>query len=474
MGDRLPIRRALSGTFKRWPRGLPARILVAAAFVALFTGVIVLVRTAEWVSTSMIVLLSDSDNPTKQANIAACLADPKSFAARGPGGSEIHAYDRRTLRSSNPASPPLDPALMQKLEHTSGAISKLHWRDPKWGGVALDPIATSGPCSLFQIRWRRADALRRRGMINYVMTLGLIVGVGMFAAFVLAVRPSVQRILTLERRSRSVGLPEDFVPGDEPHDDAIARLGRTVNEAHERLVQASSAQKAQQKALRRHLAQVAHDLRTPLSASQLAIEEALTTTPAEHHGPLLEVLDDMVYMDGLTNNLHLASRMERIAGPLHGGHRVDLGQVVDFVVARFRILGRRHEIEVSGSRPDGPVWVDCDPAMAQQAIANLVHNAVAHGRAGGHCALLLETTPDGFEVRVLDDGPGLNAQQHAQLKVPLQASSTTGKTQGLGVRIVRSVCAHAGWIVDFERPGHGQGLEVRIKGPLSGPPSADG
>lgn len=439
--------------------------------MALFTGGVVLVRTAEWVSTSMIVLLSDSDNPTKQANIAACRARPESFSALGPGGSQIHGYDRRTLRSSNPDAPPLDSSLVEDLQHTSGAISRLYWRNPKWGGAALDPIATSGPCSLFQIRWKRADALRRRGMISYVMTLGLIVGAGLLAAFVLAVRPSVQRILTLERRSRSVGLAEAFVPGDETHDDAIARLGRTVNEAHERLVQASSAQRAQQKALRRHLAQVAHDLRTPLSASQLAIEEALSTTPAEHHGPLLEVLDDMVYMDGLTNNLHLASRMERIAGPLHGGHRVDLGQVVDFVVARFRILGRRHSIEVSGSRPDAPVWVSCDPAMAQQAIANLVHNAVAHGRSGGHCALLLETTPEGFEVRVLDDGPGLSAEQHATLKVPLQAGSTTGKGQGLGVRIVRSVCAHAGWVVEFEAPEAGEGLQVRIKGPISAAPS---
>ncbi len=45
--------------------------------------------------------------------------------------------------------------------------------------------------------------------------------------------------------------------------------------------------------------------------------------------------------------------------------------------------------------------------MAGQVVANLVHNALAHGDAGGHVGIVLEATHETFALMVIDDGPGV-------------------------------------------------------------------
>lgn len=412
----------------------------------------------------MVQLMSDAESAPKAANVADCLQDPLHFSARGPIGSEIFAYDVSTGRSLNPAAPPLDLELAGELGADQIAVD-LRWTDPDWGGAALDRVLPAGPCSLFQIRWKKATRVRVIGFVRSAIVMGGLAGGSMLLAFVFAVRPLVRRLSALELRSRALGIEETFVPDPQPHDDSVGTLARTLDQAHDRLLEAARAERAQQDALRRHLAQVAHDLRTPLSAGQLALEELHDAADESMKPGIIEVLDNMVYMDGLTNNLHLASRMRSEASPLDGGQTVDLGQIVDFVVSRFRILGRRHDIEVSGAHPDGPVIVGCDPAMAQQTIANLVHNAVVHGRAGGHCAVVLEKVGPDFELRVLDDGPGLSSEQFQALQ-----GTDSGSLQpqpggsGLGLKIARTVCERARWTLDFAS-NLPEGLLIKIRGP---------
>jgi signal transduction histidine kinase len=179
-------------------------------------------------------------------------------------------------------------------------------------------------------------------------------------------------------------------------------------------------------------------------------------------------------MGALTENLHLASRLADGADPLRGDLEVELGALVDQVVRRFGMLGRLREIEVHGGRPDAPVTVRCNPAMAEQALANLVHNAVAHGEPGGHVAVLLSTHADGFTLTVVDDGPGVPPTDLPRLSERTfrsdEARRRDPKGSGLGLTISSEVCRRAGWTLrlESEQP---RGLRATITGPLAPPTS---
>ena len=126
------------------------------------------------------------------------------------------------------------------------------------------------------------------------------------------------------------------------------------------------------------------------------------------------------------------------------------------------------EIEVHGGRPDAPVIVRCNPAMAEQALANLVHNAVAHGEPGGHVAVLLASEAGRFTLTVVDDGPGVAPVDLPRLGERTfrgdEARRRDPRGSGLGLAISGEVCRRAGWTLGLtaELP---RGLRATITGP---------
>jgi signal transduction histidine kinase len=84
-------------------------------------------------------------------------------------------------------------------------------------------------------------------------------------------------------------------------------------------------------------------------------------------------------------------------------------------------MARRGGVELDTAVPDDPVLARCDPVAAEQAIGNVVDNAVAYGNRGGHVAVVLERDGDCFALRVEDDGPGVRAR--ATLSLSQGASS---------------------------------------------------
>src|SRR5262249_23042176 len=127
-------------------------------------------------------------------------------------------------------------------------------------------------------------------------------------------------------------------------------------------------------------------------------------------------LKDAVYLAALTNNLRLASQLREGWDPLSDEARVDLTEIVERVVTRSSIFARRRGIALEVALPDGPVVARCHPIAAEQAITNIVENAVSYGDPGGHVAVLLEADGDApaesdgprrFALHVIDDGPGV-------------------------------------------------------------------
>ena len=164
--------------------------------------------------------------------------------------------------------------------------------------------------------------------------------------------------------------------------------------------------------------------------------------------------------------------MEDGADPLRGDPRVDLGAVVDRLARRFAALGRARGIEVHGARPDAPVWARCNAAMAEQAIANLAHNAVAHGEPGGHVAILLEESGDGFTLSVVDDGPGVPPADLPRIGERTFRSDDARRRDprgsGLGLAITGEVCRRANFALSFTRE-EPRGLRATVTGSTTSP-----
>jgi len=119
--------------------------------------------------------------------------------------------------------------------------------------------------------------------------------------------------------------------------------------------------------------------------------------------------------------------------------------------------------------------VTADTTLLEQAVSNLVYNAVRHNRAGGHVAVILDQ--DGaqrFRLRVIDDGPGI---AEAELKRLTErgyrgdeARTRAPSGQGLGLSIVQRVALLHDLTLTLRRSEYG-GLAASLAGPLRSAPA---
>ena len=121
--------------------------------------------------------------------------------------------------------------------------------------------------------------------------------------------------------------------------------------------------------------------------------------------------------------------------------------------------------------PDGPVSVEADVTLVEQAVSNLVYNAIRHNREGGHVAVVLEAEAPGFAIDVLDDGPGVEPDALARLTergfVGQGSRNRDSAGEGLGLHIVARVAARHGWALSVENRPEG-GLRARLTGAIRG------
>ncbi len=449
-------------------RGLPRRVFLAAALCAglgvAMTGVVQTRMFIDQALERIAVLLPELDPLERRL----CERDPDGYGRELGESLRIDVYDPATLRPAAADGPPIDRELLARLEAGEAAPTRMYWLQ-LWGGAGLRRLAPEGPCGLVMMRWQTSerDRMSMLGVIFGIVALSIAVAVVLASFF--AVRPMTLRLERLRRAAQRVGVEAGYASARDAETDDIGQLSDLLDGAHRRIVADAEAMTRRQRALELHLGAVAHDLRTPLASLQMTLEH-LSSAPGPEHGALVRAaLGDVVYMAALTENLHLASRLADGADPLRDAPRVELGGLVDQLARRFGMLGRLREIEVHGARPDDAVTVVCNPAMAEQALANLVHNAVTHGEPGGHVAILLEAASGGFQVTVIDDGPGVPPTDLPRLGERTfrsdDARRRDPKGSGLGLAITREVCERAGWTLELasEAP---RGLRATIRGPV--------
>jgi two-component system sensor histidine kinase BaeS len=387
-------------------------------------------------------------------------ADRRGRRVRGPRRRGFRAYGE-DLEPAFPATPPLEPSLRDVL--AGGADRAVRWQGRRL--VLALRVPEGGPCAVVRVERRVDLALRSGGLVApFLLAVGAVSLTALIA--LLALGPVVRRLRRLaEAVAERSGYAEDVAVEGR---DEVAELARAFNAGSAEVRRRMQELEQRDEALRDYLSRTTHDVMVPLTVLQGHLA-ALRDQGDAPPGPLRGALEEAHYLGNLLRNLNAVARLE-VGEPQVSRHPIDLREVVERVVSRHRPLAREAEVSLDYAVPEGPVTVEADSTLAEQAASNLVQNAVRYNRAGGHVAVLLEATGDAFELAVLDDGPGIPAAELARVTQRAFRGGEARQRQpgglGLGLHIVRDVAARHGWRLSFEAPEEG-GLRVRIAGQVA-------
>lgn len=202
------------------------------------------------------------------------------------------------------------------------------------------------------------------------------------------------------------------------------------------------------------LADVAHELRTPLAVIQGRVEgmaDGIYPCDAEH---LALVEQETRVMSRLLDDLQLLSKAEAGALELHR-ERLEPGEILQAAAAAHRAQAEEAGVGLRTEIADGLPALDADRVRLGEVISNLVTNAIRHTPAGGTVALKASRTDVGVAFAVEDTGEGIPAAQLPSV-FDRFAKSPESRGAGLGLAIAKSlVQAHGGTISAESDPGHG-------------------
>jgi two-component system, OmpR family, sensor histidine kinase KdpD len=201
---------------------------------------------------------------------------------------------------------------------------------------------------------------------------------------------------------------------------------------------------------------VSHDLRTPLASIKTSVTSLLqhdVTWPPEATRQFLATIDEETdRLNTLVGNLLDMSRLQ--AGALSVLSRpVGLEEVVAAALAGLGGHGQAVEVDV----PETLTRVPADPTLLERAIANVVSNAVAWS-PGRPVRLAARENAGRIELRVIDHGPGIPAEDRQRIFQPFQrlGDNANHTGVGLGLAVARGfVQALNGEILFEETPGGG-------------------
>jgi signal transduction histidine kinase len=277
-----------------------------------------------------------------------------------------------------------------------------------------------------------------------------ILGVGLLVAFVATGR-AVRR---MARPLAEVMEAADQVAGGDYSARVEARgsremrgLARSFNAMAERL----AASEAQRRDL---LADLAHELRTPLSVIQGHVEGILDGLYAPDPAHLDPVLEETRVMARLLDDLRTLSTAEAGVLRLHR-QAVEPDQLVSDAVAAFRSRADGAGVRLEGRTVPDLDPIEVDPVRIGEVLSNLLLNAVRHTPSGGSVTVAAGRADGGIAFSVRDTGTGIPPDVLPHVFDRFVKAADTGGA-GLGLAIAKSLVeAHGGEITAESSPGNG-------------------
>ncbi len=205
------------------------------------------------------------------------------------------------------------------------------------------------------------------------------------------------------------------------------------------------------------LASVSHDFRTPLSSilgsATSLIDYGDKLGPEAQKDLLGQIKQEAEALDDMVRNLLAITRIDAGALELRKDW-IDVHEIVSRVVSAAR-RQRPLTPNVGVQLPKDMPLVRADPTLVEQALTNIVANAIVHTPEGTPVTIGAQVLPSQVRISVLDDGPGIPAELMPRLFEKFSRARQSEQVQGagLGLAIAKGIMdAHSGSIA-ARKPG---------------------
>lgn len=393
---------------------------------------------------------------------------PPGFGERGRRGgppfSEAEGSERRRL------GPPPPDGRVRRPD-----AARLPPRGRRGPGPSYSPIVASGmlvghvavpsgppPTEVL---------LRELGPTLTWSGLGLLAAGSVLVAL-LIFRPARSRLRSLEHAARALGEGRTDVRADESGGDEVSALAHTFNQMASELAARSSALAASDRARRQLLADVSHELMTPLTAIRGYTQTLAMPGIAvddETRARYFDIVDQETYkLEAIIGDLLELAKLEG-GGVALAAEPVAIRELFRRVADRHAPTLQARGIELVRDAPAGAQIVG-DAHRLEQAVQNVASNAIRHTPDGGRVELRAARAGDRVRIVVRDTGPGIPPEHlpHIFDRFYKADASRTGTASGsgLGLSIVRAIIErHGGAVTASNAPDGGAMFEMVLPTP---------
>ncbi|MCU0305922.1 MAG: HAMP domain-containing histidine kinase [Thermoanaerobaculales bacterium] len=299
-----------------------------------------------------------------------------------------------------------------------------------------------------------SDSVVQRLRGSHILRLGLaatglalaaaaVAGVTLFTVLTRRLRRLAAVVEAFRRSDFTRPVRLDGRPGG---GDEIDTLSATFEDMSERIIQQVRTLRQTDELRRELVANVSHDLRTPLASLTGYIETlqlkqgritdqerdqylAVARRQSERLGTLVEELFELARLE----SRDMAPELEPFPLP----------ELVQDVVQEFRLGAERKGVAIAFAPPDEVPLVSADIGLIQRALQNLIGNALTHTEAGGRVTVSIEPGVDKVAVRIEDTGCGIPGDELEQIFDRFYQVRNQGQRQsaggGLGLAIVKRI-----------------------------------
>jgi len=217
----------------------------------------------------------------------------------------------------------------------------------------------------------------------------------------------------------------------------------------------------------RLVAEISHDLRTPLASARLmvqALRDGLVDEEARE-SYLERVEQQIAFLGALVDELQSLTRMAE--DPESRAECLHPGELIETAAAIMQVQAQARAVILETVVPPCLPLVRGDRIQLERVLLNLIENATRHARIGGRVVIRAEPVRGGVEIEVEDDGRGIAEGERERVFTPFYSLDQRGSARrsGLGLTIARAIVEACGghiWVADSAR-----GTRVRLSLPAS-------
>ena len=332
--------------------------------------------------------------------------------------------------SSGPLTPPSDQFVANYRRR------QWFFRRLAFGALALLLIAISSMSATAWLIAGRSGPVRVAGpLVALVLMFGVVAvmvvafrGMRRFASPLHAVMDAADRVA---EGDYSVRVPQHGPP-------PMHALAHSFNTMTERLQNADR--------LRRNvMADVAHELRTPLSVLQGRLEGLIDGVYPRDDQQLGELLEETQVLSRLVEDLRTLALSDAGVLPLQR-EATDLVELVRDVMRAMTPEADKKSISLKANASEAPAVVDIDRVRIREVLTNIISNALRHSASGSSVTVSVSQTKENSAIAVRDAGEGMSPEEVARIFERFYKGSAS-RGSGLGLAIAKSIItAHGGVI----------------------------